>query len=57
MERKRASFFLSKEVLERLDRVYAKLLLKGEKIKKSHIVEEALKEKLEKMEKELEKSK
>jgi len=45
---------LSKEVVDRLDKVYARLLLSGKKVKKSHIVEEALKEKLEKLEKELE---
>ncbi len=57
MEKVRVTYFLSKEIVEKLDKVYAKVLLRGRKIKKSHIVEEALREKLEKMEKELEKSK
>ena len=54
MEKVRITFFLSKEVVEKLDRVYAKLLLEGRKIPKSQIVEEALREKLKKLEKELE---
>ena len=54
MEKVRITFFLPKEIVEKLDRVYAKLLLDGKKIPKSRIVEEALKEKLEKLEKELE---
>jgi len=50
MEKVKVNFFLSKEVVEKLEEVYAKLLLKGEKVKKSHIVEEALREKLKELE-------
>jgi len=53
MEKVKVNFFLSKEVVERLNKVYARLLLSGKKVKKSHIVEEALEEKLEELEKEL----
>ena len=49
-----ATFKLTKETLERLDRVVLKLNLAGKKAYKSEIVEEALREKLEKLEKELE---
>ena len=52
-EKVRITFFLSKEVVDRLDKVYARLLLSGKKVKKSHIVEEALEEKIEELEREL----
>jgi metal-responsive CopG/Arc/MetJ family transcriptional regulator len=51
MEKVRITFFLSKDVIDKLEKVYAKFLLEGKKVKKSHIVEEALREKLEKIEK------
>ena len=49
----KATFKLTKETLDRLERVILLYRLKGKKIFKSQIVEEALKEKLDKMEKEL----
>jgi transcriptional regulator of NAD metabolism len=55
MEKVKVNFLLSKEIVEKLDRVYAKLMLSGKKIPKSHIVEEALREKLERIERELKK--
>ena len=54
MEKVKVNFFLSKEVVDRLDKVYARLLLSGKKVKKSHVVEEALKKELDRLEKELE---
>jgi len=50
----KVGYFLSKEVVEKLDRVTALLTLKGKKMTKSEIVEEALREKLEKLERKLE---
>jgi len=49
-----ATFKLTEETLRRLDRIVLMLGLTGKKVYKSDIVEEALKEKLEKLERELE---
>ena len=50
----KVGYFLSREVVEKLDRIVALLTLKGKKVMKSEIVEQALREYLDKLERELE---
>jgi len=55
MEKVKFTFYISRELADRMEEVIAlHRLKKKEKLTKSHIVEEALREKLEKIERELE---
>jgi len=50
----RVTFTIPKELADEFDKIYAKLVLSGKKTPKSRIVEEAIKEKLKELKKELE---